>query len=103
MLDKWGEKDIPSFFNFNDKGLIRELTEKSFANPSVLDTKPDATENTGIFVLPGTYTVRIKYNNETQTQKVNVLADPRIKTDAKELKENYELAKTNIHKWDFKP
>lgn len=47
----------------------------------------------GIAVLPGTYTVKIRYEGEEVSQKFEVKPDPRYKVDLDLLKKNYEMAK----------
>ena len=47
----------------------------------------------GISVLPGTYTVKIKYDDQEASQPLNVKADPRLNIDPAILKANYDLAK----------
>lgn len=47
----------------------------------------------GINVLPGTYTVKIKYENEEISQSFEVKTDPRFQIDPQVLKSNYERAK----------
>jgi photosystem II stability/assembly factor-like uncharacterized protein len=76
------------------KGLNRatwDLTQKGFNTPTLEDPKADAAEKSGIFVLPGTYTVKIKYLDEEVTQQVVVKSDPRIPVKEEDLKANYEL------------
>lgn len=47
----------------------------------------------GIGVLPGQYTVKIKYEGEEVSQTVEVKTDPRLKVDLEVLKANYQKAK----------
>ncbi|MGQ9577748.1 MAG: VPS10 domain-containing protein [Candidatus Aminicenantales bacterium] len=47
----------------------------------------------GIAVLPGIYTVKIRYEGEEVSQKFEVKPDPRYKVDLEVLKKNYEMAK----------
>lgn len=47
----------------------------------------------GITVLPGTYTVKIKYEDQEVSQSFEVKPDPRLKIDLEVLKTNYERAK----------
>ncbi len=47
----------------------------------------------GLNVLPGTYTVKIKYEGQEVSQTFEVKPDPRIKIDLNLLKTNYEKAK----------
>ncbi len=45
-------------------------------------------------VLPGTYTVNVKYEGQEASQTFTVNTDPRLKVDLEVLKANYEQAKT---------
>jgi len=47
----------------------------------------------GLTVLPGTYTVKIKYEDQEVSQSFEVKPDPRLKIDLEVLKGNYEKAK----------
>jgi len=47
----------------------------------------------GLQVLPGTYTVKIRYEGEEVSYKFEVKPDPRYKVDLAMLKKNYEMAK----------
>ncbi len=47
----------------------------------------------GLTVLPGTYTVKIKYDDQEVSQFFTVKSDPRLKIDFKILKANYETGK----------
>lgn len=47
----------------------------------------------GVTVLPGTYTVKIKYEDQEVSQSFEVKPDPRLKIDLEVLKANYERAK----------
>jgi photosystem II stability/assembly factor-like uncharacterized protein len=47
----------------------------------------------GLTVLPGTYTVKIKYEDQEVSQSFEVKPDPRLKIDYGVLKTNYEKAK----------
>ncbi len=47
----------------------------------------------GMSVLPGTYTARIKYDDQEISQTFEVRTDPRLKVDLDVLKANYEKAK----------
>lgn len=47
----------------------------------------------GVTVLPGEYTVKIKYDDQEVSQKFKVKTDPRFKIDLNVLRENYEMAK----------
>jgi hypothetical protein len=47
----------------------------------------------GLTVLPGDYTVGIKYDGQEASQKFSVKSDPRLKIDLDVLKANYEMGK----------
>lgn len=47
----------------------------------------------GVTVLPGEYTVRIKYEGQEVSQTFQVKTDPRFTIDLKVLQENYKMAK----------
>ena len=55
------------------------LRRKGVRRPnSPKPTKPDAREPSGPPVLPGEYTVRLSHGKESVTQVVNVITDPRV-------------------------
>lgn len=47
----------------------------------------------GLRVLPGTYTVKIKYDGQEVSRSFTVKSDPRIRADLEVLKANYEMGK----------
>ena len=47
----------------------------------------------GVTALPGTYTARVKYEDQELIQTFQVQSDPRLKIDLEVLKANYEKAK----------
>ncbi|NIM91495.1 MAG: hypothetical protein GTO17_11170 [Candidatus Aminicenantes bacterium] len=47
----------------------------------------------GLAVLPGEYTVKIKYDDQEVSQSVTVKSDPRLEVDLDVLKANYEMGK----------
>jgi photosystem II stability/assembly factor-like uncharacterized protein len=47
----------------------------------------------GVTVLPGTYTARIKYDDQETIKSFEVKTDPRLKVDVEVLKANYEKSK----------
>ena len=64
-----------------------DLRRKGVRSPrSPKPTKPDAREPGGPNVLPGEYTVRLSYNDNSQEKKVNVIMDPRVGVDIQNLK-----------------
>ena len=58
------------YWNLRRKGVRRPNSPKP--------TKPDAREPSGAPVLPGEYTVRLSHGKESVTQVVNVITDPRV-------------------------
>jgi photosystem II stability/assembly factor-like uncharacterized protein len=46
----------------------------------------------GLTALPGTYTVKIKYEDREMSQTFSLLNDPRLDIDSEVLKENFKLA-----------
>ncbi len=80
-----------------NKGINRviwNLTGKGFKTPFSRGRRRGG----GIPVLPGKYTVRIKYNGKEFTQSFKVKLDPRKKFNINVLKENYKQA-MEIGKW----
>jgi photosystem II stability/assembly factor-like uncharacterized protein len=47
----------------------------------------------GLSVLPGEYTVKIKYDDQEVSQSLTVKSDPRLEVDLEVLKANYEMGK----------
>jgi tetrahydromethanopterin S-methyltransferase subunit B len=47
----------------------------------------------GVMVLPGTYTARVRYDDQELIQSFQVQSDPRLKVDPEVLKANYDKAK----------
>ncbi|MBS00926.1 MAG: hypothetical protein CMG37_05865 [Candidatus Marinimicrobia bacterium] len=58
------------FWSLRRKGVRRPNSPKP--------TKPDAREPSGAPVLPGEYTVRLSHGEKSVTQVVNVISDPRV-------------------------
>ncbi|WP_299526449.1 sialidase family protein [uncultured Lutibacter sp.] len=100
------------FFEFyNDKNeLIRSLknlapkengihrtywgmNEKGKRGPSRRIVKKDANEPRGLTVLPGTYTLKIHFGNETVSENIKVAYDPRVEMPFEVLKSKYDLLK----------
>jgi len=48
----------------------------------------------GLKVLPGKYTVKVKYEDQEASQTFTVKSDPRLKIDLEVLKANYQMGKT---------
>lgn len=51
-----------------------------------------APEPSSPWVMPGTYTVRLKVNGQVQEQPLNVVMDPRVKTSLKDLQRQHDLS-----------
>ncbi len=68
-----------------------ELKQKAFRNPSRPKPKPDAKENSGARVLPGTYTVRISYSDQQESTRIKVLSDPRKEVTMADMQEKYTM------------
>ncbi|MFQ5769175.1 MAG: hypothetical protein ACE5HX_01465 [bacterium] len=68
-----------------------ELRRKAFRNPATPPPKPNAKENPGALVLPGTYTVRISVGDYMDSTMVNVLPDPRKQVSDADMREKYTL------------
>jgi photosystem II stability/assembly factor-like uncharacterized protein len=69
------------------------LNEKGKIGPSRRIIKKNAREPRGVTVLPGTYTIKIHFGNETATKKINVAYDPRVEMPFEVLKSKYDLLK----------
>ncbi|PHQ57423.1 MAG: hypothetical protein COC16_01115 [Lutibacter sp.] len=69
------------------------LGEKGKRGPSRKKVKKDAREPRGITVLPGTYTIKLHFGNETDTEKINIAYDPRVDMPFEVLKNKYNLLK----------
>jgi hypothetical protein len=53
-------------------------------------------EPLGVFVMPGTYTVRLTVDGKSSTQTINVVMDPRVSTAPAGLQQAHDLA-TELH------
>ena len=67
------------------------LKRKAFRSPSADAPRPDAEEPAGPRVLPGTYTVRVRYGDQTATTSVEVLPDPRQNISAADMRAKEEI------------
>jgi hypothetical protein len=70
-----------------------QLDEKGVRGPSRKLPKENSSEPGGITVLPGTYTVKIHFGNQTATQTIDVAYDPRVEMPISVLKAKYDLLK----------
>ncbi len=69
------------------------MDEKGQRGPSRKIVKEDANEPSGVHVLPGIYTLKIHFGNETVSETIKVEYDPRVEMPFKVLKNNYDLLK----------
>ncbi|MGB9894150.1 MAG: WD40/YVTN/BNR-like repeat-containing protein, partial [Candidatus Saccharicenans sp.] len=88
-----------------EKGINRVYWDFREVEPGPVTDEPDQAQarmqaaagffggRGGLNVLPGTYTVKIKYEDQEISQTFEVKPDPRIKVDLGVLKANYEKAK----------
>lgn len=93
ILDK-DNKVIRTLKGPMHKGINRinwDLARKEFKVPSYEEDKPDVPEKAGFFVLPGTYTVRIKAGKQTETKSFEVKSDPRLQVKPSDAQLTYEL------------
>ena len=70
------------------------MDEKGVQRPSRRKARPNAPEPGGVTVLPGTYTVKIHFGNQTVSEKITVAYDPRIDMPMDVLKSKYDLLKS---------
>ncbi len=97
ILDGQG-KTINQFKGTEDKGINRAYWNLREQPPRAEESRqPQEFEffrgGAGISVLPGTYTVKLKYDDQEVSQSFTVKTDPRLKADIEILKANYEMAK----------
>ncbi len=69
------------------------LGEKGKQRPSRRKAKKDTPERRGVTVLPGTYTLKIHFGNQTATEEIEVSYDPRVEMPFDVLKSKYDLLK----------
>lgn len=90
-------KTVSQLRGTEDKGInrvywnFREQTEQEGASRP---TGGFGFMRGGLTVLPGEYTVKIKYDDLEVSQPFTVKSDPRLKVDLEVLKANYEAGKT---------
>jgi photosystem II stability/assembly factor-like uncharacterized protein len=82
-----------------DKGINRitwDLREKAIELPG-MSSEPMGRRfsrgRRGLYVLPGTYTVRLPYGDTPLTHSIQVKPDPRYKMDMEVLKKNYDMSR----------
>lgn len=79
-----------------ENGLHRmywQLEEKGTRGPSRRKISEKASEPRGVTVLPGNYTIKLHFGNETVSEKIEVKYDPRINITFEVLKSKYDLLK----------
>lgn len=79
-----------------ENGLHRmywRLEEKGTRGPSRRKVSEKAPEPGGVTVLPGNYTIKLHFGNETVSEKIEVKYDPRIDISFEVLKSKYNLLK----------
>lgn len=69
------------------------MDEKGKRGPSRKIVKKDANEPRGVTVLPGTYTIKLHFGNETVRETIKVAYDPRVEMPYEVLKSKYDLLK----------
>ena len=84
-------------------GHHRFLWDMHYPDVPGMSTGPDASEavphntpsvRSGPWVMPGSYTVRLTAGGQTFSEPLKVLLDPRVKTPAAELQQQFTLSKT---------
>jgi photosystem II stability/assembly factor-like uncharacterized protein len=81
------------------KGINRitwDLREKAFEIPGMFTgamARRFSRGRRGLYVLPGTYTVRLPYGDMQLNHSIQVKPDPRYKMDMEVLKKNYDLSR----------
>jgi photosystem II stability/assembly factor-like uncharacterized protein len=79
-----------------ENGLHRmywHFEENGSRGPSRKKVKKNSNLPSGVTVLPGNYTIKLHFGNQTTTQKVTVAYDPRIKIPLAILQSKYDLLK----------
>jgi photosystem II stability/assembly factor-like uncharacterized protein len=101
ILDTNG-KFVSQFNGTENKGINRVYWNlRETEEPTRQEEQPTEERGAGMFfrramgvtVLPGTYTARIKYEDQETIQSFEVKTDPRLKVDVEVLKANYDKAK----------
>jgi len=87
------EKPVRTLSGTENKGINRVYWDLRREMPRSMTSGAEARYfgRGGLPVLPGTYTVKIKYDDQEQSQAFQVLNDPRLDIDTAVLKANYEL------------
>ena len=69
------------------------MDEKGKRGPSRRIAKKNAREPRGVTVLPGTYTLKIHFGNQTVSETIDIAYDPRVEMPFEVLKSKYDLLK----------
>ena len=67
--------------------------ENGMRGPSRKKVKKNSNLPSGVTVLPGDYTIKLHFGNQTATQKITVAYDPRVKISMGVLQSKYDLLK----------
>ncbi|MCF6182748.1 hypothetical protein [Lutibacter sp.] len=67
--------------------------ENGMRGPSRKKVKKNSNLPSGVTVLPGNYTIKLHFGNQTATQKITVAYDPRVKISMDVLQSKYDLLK----------
>lgn len=73
-------------------GMHRFVWDLRYAEPAALKN-PMGFGGGGLWVVPGTYTVKLTVNGKTYSQPLTVKEDPRVKVSTHELKQQFTLAR----------
>ncbi|MBE0461671.1 MAG: hypothetical protein IBX60_08570 [Candidatus Aminicenantes bacterium] len=95
ILDSQG-KVVSQFNGTENKGINRvywNFREQLPGTEEQMQAERFAFRRGGLMVLPGEYTVKVKYDSQEVSKKFTVKSDPRLKVDIEVLKENYKEAK----------
>lgn len=96
ILDSQG-KTISQLRGTEDKGINRAYWNFREQEPQADESRQARGfgffRGAGLNALPGTYTIKVKYDGQEVSQSFTVKTDPRLKIDLEVLKANYEAAK----------
>lgn len=92
ILDRDGNL-VASLKGSENKGLNRVYWNFREQEPEAEEERTPWFRRGGVTVLPGVYTVKIKYGDQEVSASFEVKTDPRLKIDRNVLEENYNMAK----------
>jgi photosystem II stability/assembly factor-like uncharacterized protein len=84
----------------NENGVFRmysSMRENGVHRPSRRKIKNNAQKPGGVTMLPGVYTIKIHFGNQTVSEKIELAYDPRVEISKEVLKAKYNLLK-NLEK-----